>query len=428
MTNNQKRIGLALSGGGFRAAAFHLGTLRKLHELAILSKLDVISSVSGGSIAGAYYSLNTNDFDAFEASFRKGLKKNMLLTCYVSMGCIGICLMALPFVLAWWGWGWLFLYLPLFLVFLRFQFDLLPFSRMIERRYNQVFFSNLKLKDLPEKPLLAINSTNVETGRPFTFSRDKINDSTYEFPEIGKKAIRFLHADFPVSRAVMASSCVPFAFTPVKIAKRYYCIKADYSRIDPTLIDGGVYDNQGIHKLTHAGSVYECDVVLVSDAGTGFKPLTKMNNTLMLLMQTSDLFMNRIKNMQYIQNVVLNNYLGHKDIAYFSLAYEPELCLVGFVDAARGGKLMVSLLEAHGLTQTMVDAMSKAELTAHMKARIDYDDLAKQFPDSPVRHKARSVGTNLSALTDDEIDSLMAVAACLTQLQVMLYCPELLRN
>jgi NTE family protein len=50
-------IGIALSGGGFRAAAFHLGTLNKLQELGVLSEARVISSISGGSIAGAYYGL-----------------------------------------------------------------------------------------------------------------------------------------------------------------------------------------------------------------------------------------------------------------------------------------------------------------------------------------------------------------------------------
>ena len=43
-------IGLALSGGGFRATLFHLGTLWRLNELGYLPKLDRISSVSGGSI------------------------------------------------------------------------------------------------------------------------------------------------------------------------------------------------------------------------------------------------------------------------------------------------------------------------------------------------------------------------------------------
>ena len=50
MTNDGKRIGLALSGGGYRAAAYHIGALRALHKLGVLDKVDVISSVSGGSI------------------------------------------------------------------------------------------------------------------------------------------------------------------------------------------------------------------------------------------------------------------------------------------------------------------------------------------------------------------------------------------
>ena len=48
---NKKKIGLGLSGGGYRAAAYHIGTLRALNRLGILDKVDVISAVSGGSQA-----------------------------------------------------------------------------------------------------------------------------------------------------------------------------------------------------------------------------------------------------------------------------------------------------------------------------------------------------------------------------------------
>src|SRR6185437_11008862 len=47
-------IGLALSGGGFRAMLFHAGALLRLNELGILSRAARISSVSGGSIAAGY--------------------------------------------------------------------------------------------------------------------------------------------------------------------------------------------------------------------------------------------------------------------------------------------------------------------------------------------------------------------------------------
>ena len=48
-------IGLCLSGGGFRATLFHLGALRRMNELGILSRDDfrTVASVSGGSIAAA---------------------------------------------------------------------------------------------------------------------------------------------------------------------------------------------------------------------------------------------------------------------------------------------------------------------------------------------------------------------------------------
>ena len=34
------KIGLALSGGGYRAAAYHLGTLRALYKLGVLDMID----------------------------------------------------------------------------------------------------------------------------------------------------------------------------------------------------------------------------------------------------------------------------------------------------------------------------------------------------------------------------------------------------
>ena len=43
-------IALCLSGGGFRAMLFHLGSLWRLNEWGLLPKIDLFSSVSGGSI------------------------------------------------------------------------------------------------------------------------------------------------------------------------------------------------------------------------------------------------------------------------------------------------------------------------------------------------------------------------------------------
>src|SRR5438876_6451585 len=51
------KLGLALAGGGFRAALFHLGVLWRLAELDLLRYVEVLSTVSGGSIIGALYTL-----------------------------------------------------------------------------------------------------------------------------------------------------------------------------------------------------------------------------------------------------------------------------------------------------------------------------------------------------------------------------------
>ena len=66
LQGEEKRLGLALSGGGFRAAAFHLGVFRKLQELGLLSKIDLLTCVSGGSIAGGFLALHWNEADVLD--------------------------------------------------------------------------------------------------------------------------------------------------------------------------------------------------------------------------------------------------------------------------------------------------------------------------------------------------------------------------
>jgi hypothetical protein len=48
-------LGVALSGGGTRAASFSIGVLQALHENGVLNDVDIISSVSGGSYAAYWY-------------------------------------------------------------------------------------------------------------------------------------------------------------------------------------------------------------------------------------------------------------------------------------------------------------------------------------------------------------------------------------
>ncbi len=55
--SRRNKLGLALAGGGFRASLFHLGVLHRMAELDLLRFVEVLSTVSGGSIIGALYTL-----------------------------------------------------------------------------------------------------------------------------------------------------------------------------------------------------------------------------------------------------------------------------------------------------------------------------------------------------------------------------------
>jgi NTE family protein len=72
------RIGLALSGGGSRAIAFHLGCLRALNELGILEHVQVLSTVSGGSVIGALYASTDESFSLFESRVRELLAQGLV--------------------------------------------------------------------------------------------------------------------------------------------------------------------------------------------------------------------------------------------------------------------------------------------------------------------------------------------------------------
>ncbi len=93
LSDPKSRLGLALSGGGFRSSFFHIGVLRRLAELDLLRYVKILSTVSGGSIVGAHYCLLLREFchrtrepsrddyvriiDVLEAEFTRGVAKDL---------------------------------------------------------------------------------------------------------------------------------------------------------------------------------------------------------------------------------------------------------------------------------------------------------------------------------------------------------------
>ncbi len=417
-----EKIGLALSGGGYRAAAYHLGTLKKLKALNILDKVDFISTISGGSIIGAYYTLHQNNFDFFYSSLYKkltseGVIKRVLLS-YI--GIIMLTLFALfsfSFYLFWVNKVWLGtgLFISLSIIIFLFQFKILPISKRIEKIYDNIFFDRKKLSDLPTS--IVIGATNLQTFRPFSFSNDYMGDSSYY------NKIEFVSFDFPISRAVMASSCVPFAFTPVTISAKYYKNGSQFKEIHPLIVDGGLYDNQGIHKLMHEKSRFLSKFIIVSDAGGGTESEVKLKNTFSVLNWTMESFMYRIKMQQMINSIYKNS--DHYT-AYCPLAWDVEKCINGFIKAIKGGNVSKEILDKHTIPENWQLEPEKFEnnINKLIKIRIAYDTIEK--PNEEEKALARMVGTNLTKLRKTQIDALIKQAEAITEIQVKLYCPLLI--
>ena len=64
----EEQIGLALSGGGFRASLFHLGGLWRLNEMGRLSEINAISAVSAGALVAGVLGTRWNKLKFSEAT------------------------------------------------------------------------------------------------------------------------------------------------------------------------------------------------------------------------------------------------------------------------------------------------------------------------------------------------------------------------
>jgi len=241
-------IALCLSGGGYRAMLFHVGALWRLLDGGLLERLDRISCVSGGSITGATLALAWGEvrpgedraLDRFKAHVVDPLRKLAGVTIDVPAGLYGV---------------------------------LLPsrtISAEVERRYAKRLFGSSTLQDLPDRPRFVINSTNLQSGVLWRFSKPYARD--YLVGEIERPRVR-------VAAAVAASSAFPPFLSPARLDLRKEAFAAhpddqltgEAYRSRPILSDGGVYDNLGLET---AWKRYR--TVLVSDGGGKLAPEEKV--------------------------------------------------------------------------------------------------------------------------------------------------------
>jgi predicted acylesterase/phospholipase RssA len=279
-------IALCLSGGGYRAAAFHFGAIDMLRELDLLENVKMISTVSGGTIVGAFYALNRiENKDYIEDYYKKFYKflKNV--------NAVDDALERL------------------------YQPDdprSLSIIRSASEVYNLHLFDDktfdLMLKGTetgePFKELI-FNTTEFRVGQSFRFrashkERFTIGSSNYRIKEDVVKQARL--ADI-----VAASSCFPSVFEPMRFPDDFVWEKSlaeirnelksgfrdengDFKKdknkkhINVPLMDGGIFDNQGIDSLMKADVTkvgddeeeFEADLFIVSDSTPSDKVVFEM--------------------------------------------------------------------------------------------------------------------------------------------------------
>ncbi|RWA65453.1 MAG: patatin-like phospholipase family protein [Mesorhizobium sp.] len=238
-------LGLCLSGGGYRAMLFHAGVLCRLNEAGLLQKIDMVSSVSGGSIAAGLLAVIWP-----RLTFANGVAGNFRE-------------LYLTKILA---FSQVFLDAPSILKGL-----LNPFSSAaaeVAACYERHLFNGSRpmLKGLTGRPWFVFCSSNLSTGSLFRMSNRYIADY-----RIGVA----YHADLPVATAIAASSAFPPFLSPLRLDLTQFEWQNDKldASVGPAvpagravLTDGGVYDNHGIEP-----ALKRCRWLLVSDAGAPWR-------------------------------------------------------------------------------------------------------------------------------------------------------------
>jgi predicted acylesterase/phospholipase RssA len=218
-SNEDALVILALSGGGSRAAYFSSLVMLSLDKLGILKEVDVISSVSGGSLPAAYYAISKDPIDATagvrvweEATVKDLMSRN--------------------YTLMWLGnWFW-----PTNIA--KYWFTAYNRSDIMAQTFADNLFDNkmsgvdFKFKDInPDRPDIILNSTNGTAGafsKLFTFTREDFNRINSDLGE------------YEVSTAVMASASFPSVFNYINL--RNFSKNEKYVHV----FDGGNSDNLGL--------------------------------------------------------------------------------------------------------------------------------------------------------------------------------------
>lgn len=264
LSNRDTLVAISISGGGSRSAYFAASALEQLSRFrmpgiqgpgsSLVSNIDLLSTVSGGSVAGAYFTahvpLPKDATDAALRDFFVRFKRDMstdfesdvvgkLVNPFHTLSLIG-----------------------------GYELGAEALGESFDRRLfggQHIKYAELLKRESEGAPILVINATVLSEMSPFTFTRDTVlrpvflpmdrpisgrsttqlgtsNSSNWELEPFG-----WMHGDlreFPVSAAVAASSAYPALFGAIRLRN-----SVNMSEPITYLADGGLVDNSGLISL-----------------------------------------------------------------------------------------------------------------------------------------------------------------------------------
>ena len=248
MTKEDLEIGIALSGGGVRAAVFHLGVLGRMASDTLLEKVTSISTVSGGTLGtGLVYSIAGNRWPESETFLNICYPKTKEYLTTTNIMRDGIARLFTP---------------PFFFLQKR--------AKLISKIIQKCWDVSGKLRDLPKEPRWHINATSFESGKSWRFIPQGMGDYILNYTD---------DRDFLLADAMAASAAYPGFIGPLTLrTKKYSWFKFSERKKEPILqnikkihlYDGGIYDNLGVEPIfkIQGENRYpkNCNFLIVSDA------------------------------------------------------------------------------------------------------------------------------------------------------------------
>ena len=327
------KLGLALSGGGFRASLFHIGVLARLAEMDVLRHVEVLSTVSGGSIVGAHYYLEVQNLlqskedsditrkdyctivqrvgERFLTGVQRNLRTRALANFRNNLKMVFSKEYSRSHRL-----GELYeenLYneignsddksdqnLTAHQSQSRTMQDLIvtPLENGKQTKTFKPKFSNWRRR--AKVPVLLLNTTSLNSGHAWHFTARWMGEppgligSEVDVNERYRRlwysqAHKPEHKDYRLGYAVAASACVPGLLEPLEL-------DGLYPGRTVRLVDGGVHDNQGVDGLLNEG----CTLVLCSDASGQMGDQKRPSNSVLgVPLRANSILMDRVREAEY---------------------------------------------------------------------------------------------------------------------------------